>query len=190
MSKKYLIFNKPFDVLSSFTGDAGQITLKAFIPVEDVYSAGRLDRDSEGLLLLTDDGGLIHRLTDPRFHLPKTYLAQIEGLPTQESLSALERGVVIQGERTRRCQIIQVDDPGWGERSKPVTPHGPVSWVRLVIHEGRKRQIRHMLAAVGLPVLRLIRVAIGPLSISDLGVGEWRFLTEKERTLLIKSVNK
>lgn len=184
VEKQYLIFNKPYGVLSSFTGDVGQATLKEFIDVPGVYAAGRLDLDSEGLLLLTDDGDLIHRLADPRHHLPKTYLVMVEGNITAQALAHLERGVELKGYRTRPARVTPVPDPGLSERVKPVTPHGPTAWLRLVITEGKKRQIRHMTAAVGLPTLRLIRVAIGPLALGELPVGAWRFLSPAEIHLL------
>lgn len=182
----YLAFYKPYGVLSSFTDQEGRQTLKNFIDLPNVYSAGRLDYDSEGLLLLTDDGALIHRLTDPRHHLPKTYLAQVEGMVTQGALAALERGVVIQGWKTRPARAMQVPEPGLPERSKPVTPHGPTAWLRLILTEGKKRQIRHMTAAVGLPTLRLVRIAIGPIALGELRPGEWRYLTGEEVNLLRK----
>jgi 23S rRNA pseudouridine2457 synthase len=176
----YLIFYKPYGVLSQFTDAEGRSTLKDYIPVSGVYAAGRLDYDSEGLLLLTDDGGLIHRMTDPKHHLPKTYLAQVEGVVTDEALQRLEQGVEIQGWRTQPCQAMVVEAPGLAPREKPITPHGLTAWLRLVLHEGKKRQIRHMTAAVGLPTLRLLRVAIGGIGLGDLKPGEWRELNRQE----------
>lgn len=176
----YLAFNKPYGVLSSFTGEEGKETLKDYIDVPNVYSAGRLDFDSEGLLLLTNDGPLIHRLTDPRRHLPKTYLAQVEGTVTPAALAELERGVFIQGWRSRPAKVMQIPEPEVPPRSKSVTPHGPTAWLRLVLVEGKKRQIRHMTAAVGLPTLRLFRVAIGSLSLGELQPGQWRYLSADE----------
>ena len=180
MSYRYLLFHKPYGVLSQFTDVAGRATLKGYIDVPGVYAAGRLDYDSEGLLLLTDDGALIRRLTDPRFHLPKTYLAQVEGEITPEALHKLEAGLLIQGYRTRPCQAQAIPAPDLPPRLKPLTPHGPTAWLRLVLHEGKKRQVRHMTAAVGLPTLRLLRVAIGPLELGDLPPGEWRELRGEE----------
>jgi 23S rRNA pseudouridine2457 synthase len=176
----YIVFYKPYGVLSNFTDSAGRETLKAYIDIPGVYAAGRLDFDSEGLLLLTDDGRLIRRLTDPRFHLPKTYLVQVEGLITPQAIAQLEQGVVIQGYRTRRCQATAIPDPNLPPRRKPITPHAPPSWLRIVLHEGKKRQIRHMTAAVGFPTLRLVRVAIGPIELGNLKEGEWRKLSEGE----------
>lgn len=182
---RYIIFHKPYGVLSSFTDEGGRPTLKAYVPVPGVYSAGRLDMDSEGLLLLTDDGELIHQLTDPAHHLPKTYLVQVEGEVTPQALAALERGVEIQGFRTRRCQVLRLDaDPDLPPRARPITPHGPTAWLRLTLTEGKKRQIRHMTAAVDLPTLRLVRIAIGPLNLDGLQPGEWRELSLEEIAML------
>lgn len=177
---RYLIFHKPYGVLSSFSDPEGRPTLKSYIPVSGVYAAGRLDLDSEGLLLLTDDGPLIQRLTDPRFHLPKTYWVQVEGEITEDALAQLRRGVTIQGWRTRGCQARRIPEPALGARSKPVTPHGQPSWIEIVLREGKKRQVRHMTAAVGYPTLRLVRVAIGPLRLEGLREGEWRELSKDE----------
>jgi 23S rRNA pseudouridine2457 synthase len=175
-----ILFHKPYGVLSSFTDPSGRETLKAYIDVPGVYAAGRLDYDSEGLLLLTDDGSLVKRLTDSRGHLPKTYWVQVEGLITPQALKQLSKGVTIQGWRTRRCQAVALPEPDLPPRRKPVNPHAPPSWVELSLTEGKKRQIRHMTAAVGFPTLRLVRVAIGPLRLGDLQPGEWRWLTDEE----------
>lgn len=176
----YIAFYKPYGVLTAFTGEPGQETLKSYIDVPDVYPAGRLDMDSEGLLLLTNDGDLAHRLTDPRYNHPKTYLVQVEGIPTPEMLGKLEGGVEVKGQKTRRAQVIVVPEPALPPRTKPVTPHGPTSWLRVVLREGKKRQIRHMTAAVGLPTLRLVRVALGPLALGELQPGQWRTLSPAE----------
>jgi 23S rRNA pseudouridine2457 synthase len=176
----YIAFYKPDGVLTAFTDPEGRDTLKAYIDVPDVYSAGRLDMDSEGLLFLTNDGSLAHRLTDPVFEHPKTYLVQVEGIPQPENLARLEGGVEIKGRQTRRCQVMVVPDPALPARPRPVTPHGPTTWLRIVLREGMKRQIRHMTAAVGLPTLRLVRIAIGPVTLNELQPGEWRFLTQAE----------
>jgi 23S rRNA pseudouridine2457 synthase len=180
-SYRYLIFHKPYGVLSTFTDTAGRPTLKDYISVPGVYAAGRLDMDSEGLMLLTNDGRLIQRLTDPRWHLPKTYLVQVEGVPGLEQLASLERGILLRGVKTRRCQVMVIPEPDLPPRQmKTITPHGETSWLRMVIFEGKKHQIRHMTAAVGLPTLRLVRIAIGELTLGDLKPGEWRFLQEDE----------
>ena len=177
---RYILFNKPLNTLCSFSDPEGRETLKAYIDIVDVYSAGRLDYDSEGLLLLTDDGGLAHRLTDPSHHLPKTYLAQVEGLVTPEALASLEKGLLIKGYQTRPCRAQAAAEPDLWPRRKPITPHALTSWLQLTLEEGKKRQIRHMTAAVGLPTLRLVRVAIGPLQLGSLQPGEWRDLSAAE----------
>ncbi|MEJ5241266.1 MAG: pseudouridine synthase [Anaerolineales bacterium] len=184
-----LLFYKPYGMLSSFTDEGtGHPTLKDCIPIPGVYAAGRLDRDSEGLLLLTDDGDLIHRLTHPRYHLPKTYYVQVEGIPTEEALESLRRGVLIRGYRTLPAEVRLIPEPDLPPRSKPVTPHGPTTWLEIRLREGKKRQIRHMTAAVGFPTLRLVRVAIGPLTLEGLQPGEWRFLTATELQTLRRAL--
>jgi 23S rRNA pseudouridine2457 synthase len=181
----YIIFNKPFGVLSQFTDEGtGHTTLKRFIDVPDVYAAGRLDRDSEGLLLLTDDGALIKRLTDPRHHIEKTYWVMVEGDPSREKLTLLERGIQLRNYQTLPAKIRLISDPNLPPRPKPVTPHGPTAWLEIKLREGKKRQIRHMTAAVGLPTLRLLRVAIGRVKLEDLQPGVWRDLSQGEVELL------
>jgi 23S rRNA pseudouridine2457 synthase len=176
-----IIFNKPYGVLSQFTDEGtGHPTLKDHIDVPDVYAAGRLDRDSEGLLLLTDDGSLIKSLTDPKQHVEKTYWVLVEGEPTQEALNRLENGIELKGYTTRPATARLIPEPGLLPRSKPVTPHGPTSWLEIKLREGKKRQIRHMTAATKLFTLRLVRVAIGPIGLGDLKLGEWRELTGSE----------
>jgi 23S rRNA pseudouridine2457 synthase len=177
---RYLLLNKPFNVLATFTDPAGRPTLKDIIHVPGVYAAGRLDYDSEGLLLLTDDGALIHRLTDPRYEHPKTYYVQVEGLVTEAAVAALRRGVVLRGERTRPAQADIIPDPGLPPRPVPVRAYHPTSWLKVVLREGKKRQLRRMTAAVGFPTLRLVRVALGPLTLGDLAPGHWRELTPHE----------
>ena len=182
---RYILFNKPYGVLSQFTDEGtGHPTLKHYINIPDVYAAGRLDRDSEGLLLLTDDGILIKRLTDPKHHIEKTYWVMIEGEPTVEKLTELEHGIQLKGYRTLPCQARLILTPNLPPRPKPVTPHGPTAWIEIKLREGKKRQIRHMTAAVGLFTLRLVRVAIGTIRLGDLPIGEWRELTQTERKLL------
>lgn len=178
---RYILFNKPYGVLSQFTDEGtGHPTLKQYIDAPDVYAAGRLDRDSEGLLLLTNDGSLIKRLTDPRHHVEKTYWVMVEGNPTQEKLAQLERGIQLKGYLTLPAKARFIPDPNLPPRSKPVTPHGPTAWIEIRLREGKKRQIRHMTAAVGLPTLRLVRVAIGRIRLGDLEPGTWRDLTPDE----------
>lgn len=182
---RYILFNKPFGTLSQFTDEGtGHPTLKQYIDVPDVYAAGRLDRDSEGLLLLTDDGGLIKRLTDPKHHIEKTYWVMIEGDPTQDKLTRLENGVQLKEYRTLPAKARLIPDPDLPPRPKPVTPHGPTAWIEIKLREGKKRQIRHMTAAVGIPTLRLFRAAIGPIQLGDLQPGQWRDLTQNEIKLL------
>lgn len=184
---RYIIFNKPYSVLSQFTDEGtGHPTLKQYIDVPNVYAAGRLDRDSEGLLLLTDDGSLIKRLTDPKHHLEKTYWALVEGDPTPEKLAQLEQGIQLKDYQTLPAKARPIPDPEFPPRSKPVTPHGPTAWIEIKLREGKKRQIRHMTAAAGLPTLRLVRVAIGRVGLGDLETGKWRDLTPQEINSLKK----
>ncbi|HRQ22737.1 MAG TPA: pseudouridine synthase [Anaerolineales bacterium] len=180
-----IVFNKPYGVLSQFTDEGtGHPTLKQFIDVPNVYAAGRLDRDSEGLLLLTDDGALVKRLADPKNHIEKTYLVMVEGDPTPEKLTRLSSGVQIKGHFTRPASFRLIPDPRLPERPKPVTPHGQTVWLEVKLKEGKKRQIRHMTATVGLFTLRIFRIAIGSLELGDLGVGKWRDLQAVERRSL------
>jgi 23S rRNA pseudouridine2457 synthase len=176
---RYLVLNKPYGVLCAFTDPGGRPTLADYVDVPDVYAAGRLDLDSEGLVLLTDDGWLIHRLSHPRYHQPKTYLVQVEQIPEPEALHALRRGVMVRGRRTAPARVEQLPaEPDLPARTKPIRQRQtvPTAWLRLVLTEGRKRQVRHMTAAVGHPTLRLVRVAIGPLELRDLAPGAWRAL--------------
>jgi len=177
-----ILFNKPFGVLSQFTPEAGHRALDEFGFPPNVYAAGRLDHDSEGALLLTDDGKLIKKLLDPKFEHPRTYLAQVDGQITQEAVNQLKKGVTIKGYRTKPCQAEIVAPPKnlW-ERIPPIRYRAniPTSWVRLTLIEGKNRQVRHSTAAVGFPTLRLIRVQIGNISLGDLQPGEWRVVNEK-----------
>ncbi len=185
--RRYLKFFKPFDVLTQFTDEVGRATLKDFVAVPNVYPVGRLDRDSEGLLLLTDDGPLAHRLTDPRFEHPKTYLAQVERIPDDEALNQLRRGVVLNDGPTRPAEVeLLADEPDLPERSLPIRfrKNVPTAWIRLVLREGRNRQVRRMTASVGFPTLRLVRVASGLVTLGTLQPGEWADLTPEERSLL------
>lgn len=178
---RYILFNKPYGVLSQFTDEGtGHPTLKDFINIPNVYAAGRLDRDSEGLLLLTDDGTLIKRLTDPKHHIEKTYLVMVEGAPTQEKLSQLSNGVQLKEHFTRPASFRLIPDPDLPARPKPVTPHGPTHWLEVKLREGKKRQIRHMTASVGLFTLRIFRIAIGAIKLEGVQVGQWRDLTQIE----------
>ena len=184
---RYLLFNKPYGVLSQFTDEGtGHPTLKQYIRVPDVYAAGRLDRDSEGLLLLTDDGSLIKKLTDPKHHIEKTYWIMVEGDPIQDKLKQLERGIQLKQYRTLPAKARLIPTPSLPQRPKPVTPHAPTAWIELKLREGKKRQIRHMTAAVGLFTLRLVRVAIGKITMADLEPGAWCDLRVAEIKLLKK----
>lgn len=180
---RYLILYKPFDVLTQFTDESGRATLKDFVDIPNVYPVGRLDRDSEGLLLLTNDGPLAHRLTDPRYEHPKTYLVQVEHLPDDDAIEALRRGVVLNDGPTRPAEVKLLDQlPLLPDRSVPIRfrKNVPTAWLRLTIREGRNRQVRRMTAAVGFPTLRLVRVGMGPIVLGELGVGQWRDLEPGE----------
>ena len=193
MAFRYLLFYKPYGVLSSFTDPEGRPALAAYIPVPGVYAAGRLDQDSEGLMFLTDDGWLNHRLTHPLHKQPKTYLVQVEGIPDESALQALRDGVLVKGERTAPAAAeLLPQEPRLPERATPIRdwPSIPTTWLRMVLHEGKKRQIRHMTAAVGYPTLRLVRIAIGPLSLGNLQPGQWRDLTPAELFALRHAVSR
>jgi 23S rRNA pseudouridine2457 synthase len=173
-------FNKPFGVLCQFTdrSDPPRPTLAGFGLPADVYAAGRLDHDSEGLLLLTDEGGLAHRITDPQHKLEKTYQVQVEGDPAPEQIEALCRGVRLNDGPTRPARVRRIDAPALWPRDPPVRFRKtvPDAWLEIAIREGRNRQVRRMTAAVGLPTLRLVRVAIGSWHLGDLQPGQWREL--------------
>jgi 23S rRNA pseudouridine2457 synthase len=172
-----VVFNKPYDVLCQFSDGQGRRTLADFIDVPGVYAAGRLDRDSEGLLVLTDDGALAHRLTDPKHAHRKTYWVQVEGDPQPEQLDALRRGVLLNDGPTRPAEVRRIDPPaGLWPRDPPIRVRQsiPDAWLELSITEGRNRQVRRMTAAVGLPTLRLIRIASGDYALGDLAPGAYR----------------
>ena len=174
---RIILLNKPYGVLSQFTGEPGQRTLAEFVSDKGVYAAGRLDADSEGLLLLTDDGALQHRLADPRHKQVKVYLAQVEGVPTSEALAALQAPLDLGDFVTRPCRAKLVGEPGWlWPRNQPIRERKsiPTSWLRIELREGKNRQVRRMTAKVGLPTLRLIRVSIGDWHLGDLQPGQWR----------------
>lgn len=183
MSFRYLLFHKPYDVLTQFSGD--EPCLRHYIQAPGVYPVGRLDRDSEGLLLLTDDGPLQHRLSDPKFEHPRTYLVQVEREPPEEALERIRRGgLSIQDYRTRPAQVRRTGEPAWlPPRDPPVRfrLNVPTAWLEVTLTEGKNRQVRRMTAAIGHPTLRLIRVAIGALRLDEgLPPGKWRDLTAGE----------
>ncbi|MES2187922.1 MAG: pseudouridine synthase [Pseudomonadota bacterium] len=174
---RLICFNKPYGVLSQFTAEGRWSSLKGFIDLPGVYVAGRLDADSEGLLLLTDDGRLQARISDPRHKTDKTYWAQVEGIPDEAALAALRGGVNLRDGPTLPAQARLLDPPpSVGERQPPIRVRQaiPTAWLELVIREGRNRQVRRMTAAVGFPTLRLVRAAIGPYTLGDLAPGTWR----------------
>ncbi|KPK10303.1 MAG: pseudouridine synthase [Acidithiobacillales bacterium SG8_45] len=173
---RLILLNKPFDVLCQFTDQAGRKTLADFVDVSEVYPAGRLDRDSEGLVLLTNDGALQARLSHPRHKMEKTYWVQVEGEPDEEAINRLRRGVVIQDRKTRPARVARISEPAMWPRNPPIRfrKEIPTSWLEITLTEGRNRQVRRMTAAVGCPTLRLIRVAVGPWQLDDLSPGEWR----------------
>lgn len=175
---RLILFNKPFGVLCQFTGEPGRRTLADFIDVPQVYAAGRLDADSEGLLLLTDDGALQHRIADPKHKLPKTYLVQVEGVPGPDALKALAGGVDLGDFVSRPAEVRCVPEPEWlWPRDPPIRERRliPTSWLEIVLREGKNRQVRRMTAKVGHPTLRLVRVAIGPWRLGELLPGQWAF---------------
>jgi 23S rRNA pseudouridine2457 synthase len=175
-----ILFNKPYGVLPQFTdsGTAGspRPTLSDYIDIPGVYPAGRLDMDSEGLMLLTDDGRLQARISDPKYKMPKTYLVQVEGDVSDNALERLKSGVDLKDGRTLPAQAQRIDAPSLWPRDPPIRVRQsiPDSWLQLTIREGRNRQVRRMTAAVGFPTLRLVRWAIGEWSVEGIGLGEWR----------------
>ena len=175
---RLVLFNKPYGVLSQFTEGRtpNALTLAGFIDIPGVYPAGRLDKDSEGLLILTDDGRLQARIADPAHKMPKTYLVQVEGLPSEESLERLRQGVNLKDGKTRPASAALIDPPPIWQRDPPVRYRKtvPDRWLAITITEGRNRQVRRMTAAVGLPTLRLVRWQVGSWSVEDLAPGEWR----------------
>lgn len=184
-------FYKPYGVHTKFTDAAGRPTLADYIDLPNVYPAGRLDHDSEGLLLLTDDGTLNARLTQPQYAHPRTYLVQVERIPSTQALVALREGVVIQGEKTRPATVKIVTPPSdLPYRSLPVKYEKavPTSFLQITLTEGRNRQVRRMTAAVGHPTIRLIRIAIGPLTLDGLMPGMWQALTPQEKAALWQSI--
>jgi len=188
MNNRYIIFHKPYGVLSQFTQESPKhITLKEYIDVPDVYAVGRLDWDSEGLLLLTNDGQLQHRLAHPRFGHQRTYWAQVERIPDLDAINQLQSGVEIQDYRTRPAQVrLLLEEPSIVQRIPPIRfrKNIPTAWLEMTLTEGKNRQVRRMTAAVGFPTLRLVRISIGNIQLDDLSPGQWRELTSLEVTRL------
>ena len=180
-------FWKPYGVLTKFTDEAGRPTLVDYIDLPNIYAAGRLDKDSEGLLILTDSGKLNSRLTQPQYEHPRTYWVQVERIPDKQALQRLRQGVDIKGGRTRPATVrLLADAPDLPERPDPVRYRKSVAdcWLEMTLTEGRNRQVRRMTAAVGHPTLRLVRVASGGITLDGLQPGEWQHLTEEERQRL------
>ncbi len=174
---RLILLNKPYGVLCQFTGEPGRATLKDWVPVPGVYPAGRLDADSEGLVVLTDDGALQARIADPRHKLEKGYWAQVEGVPAEAALARLRKGLTLADGPTRPARARLIGEPlGLWERDPPIRARRaiPTAWLELFLAEGRNRQVRRMTAAVGLPTLRLVRFQVGPWRLDGLAPGAWR----------------
>jgi 23S rRNA pseudouridine2457 synthase len=189
---KLVLFNKPYGVLSQFTNTGGRPTLADYLDLPGIYAAGRLDRDSEGLLVLTDDGGLQHRLADPRHKTWKKYWVQVEGMPDEAALDRLRTGVTLKDGPTLPASARRIVEPRLWPRNPPIRCRKtvPTSWLEICVREGRNRQVRRMTAAVGCPTLRLVRVAVGPWHLDNLPPGRWRLATIPSSTRMRSSLHR